>query len=164
MLNKLVAHGRGRCLVTCTDAGCGHESDIVGCIFLKFSKQFLATSHHAGQRCADPDRASGWRRFTFTNEVEMVIEACDFPDFGHWKTHPVGEGGKMVRCRTPLEPLPLSLSRSDPMPRVARMRPAGGSPHPPTRRSRAAASAVLMSARRVSVRQVWRPPPPPPPP
>ena len=28
----------------------------------------------------------------------MVIEACDFPDFGHWKTHPVGEGGKMS-CR-----------------------------------------------------------------
>ena len=28
----------------------------------------------------------------------MVIEAGDFPDFGHRKAHPVGESGKMT-CR-----------------------------------------------------------------
>ena len=38
------------------------------------------------------------RRFTFADEVEMVIEAGNLPDFGHGKAHPVGEGGEMP-CR-----------------------------------------------------------------
>ena len=28
----------------------------------------------------------------------MVIKAANLPDFGHWKAHPVGEGGE-VPCR-----------------------------------------------------------------
>ena len=98
MLDKLVADGCGRRLVTGADTGCGNKPDIVRYIFLKFFKQFLATCHHTGQRCADPDRAGGRRRFTFADEVEMVIEAGNLPDFGHGKAHPVGEGGEMP-CR-----------------------------------------------------------------
>ena len=99
--DELVADGGSRRLVAGADAGRGDEPHISAGPGLKRLEKLFAAGHHAGQRGADPYRTGRRGCFALANKVEMVVEAGDFPDFGHGKAHPVGKRRKMTRRQMP---------------------------------------------------------------
>ena len=96
-----MADGGSRRLVAGADTGRGDEPDIFAGLRLKRLEKLFATSHHAGQRGADPYRTGRRGCFALANKVEMIVEAGDFPDFGHGKAHPVGKRREMTRRQMP---------------------------------------------------------------
>ena len=95
MLDKLMPDCGGWRLVAGTDAGGRDESDVLTGIGPQCLKQALPPGHHAGQGGADPHGTGGRGSFTLAHQIEMIVKAGNFPDFGHRQPHQMRQCGKV---------------------------------------------------------------------